>query len=190
MGTTALQKRKVPLRLKVRRCHSSSVRASTVAPELRMIVLPPDSVHQNINAATCRDGLLHYPCDVGRLQRIGHQAMGFTASAAYPIHNLLNSDLVEVHPTTVPPSAPIICAVARPIPLPAPEIRATLSWNRIAVLPLLYLYTVCTGLSARIFSWPQSTTPRNFSEWTKELKASSEFHSDTIRYDWRSVTSW
>ena len=34
----------------------------------------------------------------------------------------------------------------------------------LAVFPLSYLYTVCTGLSARMFSWPQSTTLRNFSD--------------------------
>lgn len=36
--------------------------------------------------------------------------------------------------------------------------------DRIAVFPLSYLYTVCTGLSARMFSWPQSATLRNFSD--------------------------
>src|SRR5215467_6904026 len=58
----------------------------------------PDSVHQNINATTCRHSLLHYPRHIGRLQCIGHQAMSCAARAAYPIHNLRDSGLVEVHP--------------------------------------------------------------------------------------------
>jgi hypothetical protein len=39
--------------------------------------------------------------------------------------------------------------------------------DRIAVFLLVYLYTVCTGLSARMFSWPQSATLRNFSDSIK-----------------------
>src|SRR5262245_56172847 len=44
-----------------------------------------DSIDQNINAATCLHSLLHHPCHVGCLQRIGHQGMGCAASAAYPV---------------------------------------------------------------------------------------------------------
>src|SRR5262245_43363195 len=65
-----------------------------------------DSIDQNINAAICRHSLLHHPCHVGRLQRIGHQGIGCAASAAYPVHNLLNSCLVEVHPHHGAPFSP------------------------------------------------------------------------------------
>ena len=165
MGTTALQKRKVPLRLKMRRCcHSSSVRTSTVAPELGMMVLPPTaltriSMRPHVSTVCCTT----------RATSTASSALPTRAWAVPParrIPSIIRSTAAWLRstPTTVPPSAPIICAVARPIPLPAPEIRATLSRNRIAVFPLSYLYTVCTGLLARMFSWPQLTTPRNFSD--------------------------
>ncbi len=37
--------------------------------------------------------------------------------------------LIHVDPTTAPPSRPMMHAVARPMPAPAPEISATLPWN-------------------------------------------------------------
>jgi len=71
--------------------------------------------------------------------------------------------IVNDHPTIAKEIGADGVHVGREDP-PVAETRATLSRNRIAVFPLSYLYTVCTGLLARMFSWPQLTTPRNFSD--------------------------
>src|SRR5438067_13238285 len=132
-GTTACVNRNVPVRLKCSSfCHSSSVSSSTGAAGRPMIVLPP--------MALTRMSIRPWVSTVRRTTSPTWAASRPSAGTAWAVppaaRTVPASDssaaLSRSTATTVPPSRPMISAEARPMPLPAAVISATLPVNRMA----------------------------------------------------------
>src|SRR5216683_7121114 len=130
-GVTAWQKRNVPSRLKaMRRCHSAKLSSSTLAPARGMMVLPPTALTRMSMRPSSRTTLSTTPPTWS-----GSRASAWRPCARPPddlIASTVASSLVlsVSTATTIPPSAPMMSAVARPMPLAAAVMSATRSVNR------------------------------------------------------------
>src|SRR5262247_4170613 len=130
-GTRAWMKRKVPSRLKVRSCcQSASESSSTVAAGREMMVLPPSALTR---MSMC-------PCSRTTRSTTASTCTASSASARYawarPPVAWMAATASLSRPSslstraTVPPSAQMMSAVARPIPLAAAVMSATRPSNR------------------------------------------------------------
>src|SRR5215510_10533123 len=130
-GTRAWMKRKVPSRLNVRSCcHSASESSSTVAAGRDTMVLPPTALTR---MSTC-------PCSRTTRSTTSLTCVASRASARYawarPPAAWIAATASLSRPSslstraTVPPSAQMMSAVARPIPLAAAVMSATRPSNR------------------------------------------------------------
>src|SRR5438445_682787 len=139
-GTTAWQKRNVPVRLKCKSCcQSGSVSSSIGAAGLPMIVLPPTALTRmsmRLCSCTVRCTTLS-TCAAS-------SASAASACAAPPRSRMApavsSSAALSVSTrTTVPPSRPMISAVARPMPRPPAVTSAIRPWN----LMVAEVYSTC-----------------------------------------------
>src|SRR5437016_275254 len=131
-GTTAWVKRKVPLRLKsISFCQSAKLNSSTLAPDFEMIVLPPTaltrmSIAPNSRATPATSASTCAASSASQSLPCARPPAAVSSATVWSRRSWLLSTA-----TTIAPSFAMMSALARPIPLAAAVISATLSWNRI-----------------------------------------------------------
>ena len=90
-------------------------------------------VDEDVDAAVGADGLPHRVLDGGGVERIGADPERSAATARDLGREPVQRPCSTSTATTVPPSRPMMPAVARPMPAPAAEISATLPSNLIGL---------------------------------------------------------
>src|SRR6185436_8505367 len=136
-GTTAWVNRNVPVRLKCRSCcHSASVRSSTLAAGLPMMVEPPTALTR-ISMRPCASVTRR---TTSSTWAASSPSAGMPWAVPPPARIAPTTDssasLSLSTAITVPPSRPMISADSRPMPRPAALMSAMRPENRIRLVPI------------------------------------------------------